>query len=389
VTDVPVNPKVLIWARIERGFDVPGAAARLGVPEEELLELESGARRPSVGELRNMSAKYEIGFSSLLMPDVLPPETRLKLHDFRTHGSGAPGKWNPELLMEMDDINVLIDALADLRDAEPALFGNTLPSASFATGASQVASGERGRIGLDVSTQASWKTDAEAFNRLRSLVEAQGVFVYQVNASTTDDWRGIAIFDERRIPVIVINSNETFPAAKSFTLFHEYAHLLLRQSAITDHRSRDANEEYCNKFSAYFLMPSREFRGVALSVGGGFQNYWTDTQLKKIGGVFKTSMSAVALHLENNKLAPDGFFNVKLSEWRVREKKNSKPGVVPYYDKIANRLGVQHIKVVLEALDRKRIDQLDAFEMLDVQASNFAKLRAKVMEREAGYGWRP
>jgi hypothetical protein len=43
----------------------------------------------------------------------------------------------------------------------------------------------------------------------------------------------------------------------------------------------------------------------------------------------------------------------------------------------------------LEALDRKRINQLDAFEMLDVQASNFAKLRAKVMEREAGYGWRP
>jgi Zn-dependent peptidase ImmA (M78 family) len=64
------------------------------------------------------------------------------------------------------------------------------------------------------------------------LVEAQGVFVYQINASTTDDWRGIAIFDERNIPVIVINSNETFPAAKSFTLFHEYAHLLLRQGVV-------------------------------------------------------------------------------------------------------------------------------------------------------------
>ena len=113
--------------------------------------------------------------------------------------------------------------VADLRDAEPALFGNTLPSASVATDAGQVAAEVRSRIGLDVDTQASWKTDAAAFNRLRSLVEAQGVFVYQVNASTTDDWRGIAIFDERKIPVIVINSNETFPAAKSFTLFHEYA----------------------------------------------------------------------------------------------------------------------------------------------------------------------
>ena len=55
--------------------------------------------------------------------------------------------------------------------------------------------------------------------------------------------------------------------------FHEYAHLLLRQSAITDHRSRDGNEVYCNKFAAYFLMPAREFRGAALSVGGGFRNY--------------------------------------------------------------------------------------------------------------------
>jgi Zn-dependent peptidase ImmA (M78 family)/transcriptional regulator with XRE-family HTH domain len=389
VTAVPVNPKVLIWARIERGLDMPAAATRLGIPEEELIELENGTRHPSVGELRNMSAKYEIGFSSLLMPDVLPTDTRLNLLDFRTHGSEAARKWNPELLMEMDDINVLIDAMSDLKEADPTLFANTLPSASASMDAAKVAADERNRIGLDVSVQAAWKTDAPAFNRLRSLVETQGVFVYQVNASTTDDWRGIAIFDERKIPVIIINSNEEFPAARSFTLFHEYAHLLLRQSAITDHRSRDRQEEFCNKFAAHFLMPTREFRGAALSVGGGFRTFWTDTQLKKIGGVFETSMSAVALHLESHNLAPDGFFNAKLSEWRVREKKERKPGIVPYYDKIANRLGVQHIKVVFEALDHRRINQLDAYEMLDVQASNFAKLRAKIREREAEYGWQP
>jgi Zn-dependent peptidase ImmA (M78 family) len=389
VTAVPVNPKVLIWARKERGLDVSAAATRLGIPEEELIELEDGSRAPSVGELRNMAAKYEIGFSSLLMPDILPPETRLNLSDFRTHGSGAAGKWNPELLMEMDDINVLIDAMSDLRDANPALFANALPRAQATMQASKLAADERTRIGLDVDVQASWKTDAQGFNRLRSLVEAQGVFVYQVNASTTDDWRGIAIFDERKIPVIVINSNEEFPAARSFTLFHEYAHLLLGQSAITNNRSREGQEEFCNNFAAYFLMPSREFKGVALSVGGGFRNYWTDTQLRKIGGVFKTSMSAVALHLESHSLAPDDFFNTKVSEWKVREKKDRRPPIVPYYDKIANRLGVQHIKTVFDALDQRRIDQLDAYEMLDVQAMNFQKLRAKVKEREAEYGWRP
>jgi hypothetical protein len=136
-------------------------------------------------------------------------------------------------------------------------------------------------------------------------------------------------------------------------------------------------------------MPTKEFRGAALSVGGGFRTYWTDAQLRKIGSVFKTSMSAVALHLESHNLAPDGFFNSKLSEWRVRERTKRKPGPVGYYDKIANRLGVQHIKVVFEALDRRCINQLDAYEMLDIQASNFAKLRAKVTEREAGFGWQP
>ena len=336
-----------------------------------------------------MSAKYEIGFSSLFMPEALPPDTGLRLRDFRTHGSGAPGKWNPELLMEMDDINVLIDAMADLRDAEPSLFRSVLPSVSVTMNAAQVAADERGRIGLNVDTQAKWSTDANAFNRLRALVEAQGVFVYLINASTTDDWRGMAIYDDRRIPVIVINSDEALASARSFSLFHEYAHLLLRQSAITDHRSRDRDEEFCNKFAAYFLMPSREFHGATLLVGGGFRNYWTDTQLRKIGSVFKTSMSAVALHLISHNLAPDDFFNVKLAEWRVREKTRGKPGIVPYYDKIANRLGIQHIKVVFAALDQKRINQLDAYEILDVQEANFPRLRAKVTEREANYGWRP
>ena len=63
-------------------------------------------------------------------------------------------------------------------------------------------------------------------------------------------------------------------------------------------------------------MPENSFKTAVAEIGGGFLNYWTDGQLKKIGARFKTSMSAVAIHLENVGLAPDGFFRVKLSEWR-------------------------------------------------------------------------
>lgn len=386
MTAVPVNPKVLEWARVERGLTPKSAAERLGISIAELAELENGARVPTVKELRDIAAKYEIGFSSLLMPEPLPASTRLNVKDFRTYRS-APEKWHPDLLAEMDNINVTIDALGDLRAAVPELLGAKLPTITARMNPARVAAEERRRIRLSFERQATWRTDAEAFRRFRAMVEAQGVFVYLINASTTEDWRGLALYDERQIPVIVLNGDETQPAARSFSLFHEYAHILMRQSAISDQRSRSAGEIFCNKFAAYFLMPPEEFQGAATVVGGGYQKYWTDTQLRKIGAAFKTSMSAVALHLEQLNLAPEGFFKTKLGEWRVRKKTPRRKGVVPYYEQIANRLGSRHVQIVFNALDHGHVNQLDAYEMLDVQAANFQKLRAEIAQRIAAYGW--
>jgi Zn-dependent peptidase ImmA (M78 family)/DNA-binding XRE family transcriptional regulator len=388
VTNIPVSGKVLIWARKERGLELDVAAKRLGISESELDELEQEKRLPTVTELRKMAAKYEIGFSALLMPAPLPPNTRLKVQDFRTHQS-VPEKWHPDLLTEMDDLNVVIDAMADLRDVEPSLLQASLPKITTSMIASRVAADERKRIGLDIERQAAWKTDADAFRRFRAIVEAQGIFVYLINASTIEDWRGLAIYDERQIPVIVLNGDETEPAARSFSLFHEYAHILLRQSVISDQRSKGASEIFCNRFAACFLMPVEEFKGVATTVGGGYRDYWTDTQLRKIGSIFKTSMSAVALRLESIDLAPDGFYRLKWGEWQVRKKLTKKKGPVAYYEKIANRLGSRYIAIVFDALDRGRVNQLDAYEMLDVQAVNFPKLRAEIRQRQATYGWSP
>ena len=91
----------------------------------------------------------------------------------------------------------------------------------------------------------------------------------------------------------------------------------------------------------------------------------------------------MAIHLQNLSLAPKTFYKTKWGEWKVREKKKRKSNSGPgYYVKMANRLGAQHISVVFEALDRGRLNQLDAYEMLDVQAANFDKLRAEIFESD-------
>lgn len=195
MTDVPVNPKVLAWARSERGLTLTEAAEKLGIPIEELRELEDGTRQPTVGELRNIAAKYEIGFSSLLMPEPLVENTRLYCRDFRTHrGEGAD--WNPELLAALDDINVVTDAMADLRQAVPHLFTSNLPTIRSTSDVADAAERERERIGFRISNQFIW--DKFVFRRFRSMIEAQGVFVYVLNVGSTDDWRGLAIMDERQ-----------------------------------------------------------------------------------------------------------------------------------------------------------------------------------------------
>jgi Zn-dependent peptidase ImmA (M78 family)/transcriptional regulator with XRE-family HTH domain len=385
VTDVPVNPGVLAWARSERGLTLADAAERLGVPEEELKELEDGARMPTVGELRNMAAKYEIGFSALLMPEPLPATTRLRVDDFRTHrGEGAA--WNPELLAALDDINIFTDAMADLKQAVPELIRSNLPTLNSNSNVANAAERERERMGFTIDQQFGWSK--YIFRRFRSMIEAQGVFVYVMNVGTTEDWRGLAIMDERDIPFIALNGNEAETEARVFSLIHEYCHILLRVSAISDQRQRGTIEGFCNSFAAFFLMPRQDFRAATREIGGRtFKNDWSDEELKKIGERFKVSMSAAAIHLERLDLAPTGFYRAKLTEWRVRTPRKREGGIIPYYEQVANRLGNRHVSVVFEALDRGYIDQLDAYEMLDVKPESFPRLQSEITERQRAYGW--
>ena len=73
MAEVPVNGKVLKWARDLRGLTINEAAQLLGISSTELSAYESGDKKPLVGFLRDMSAKYQINFTSLLMPEPLPP----------------------------------------------------------------------------------------------------------------------------------------------------------------------------------------------------------------------------------------------------------------------------------------------------------------------------
>jgi len=105
------------------------------------------------------------------------------------------------------------------------------------------------------------------YTQLRNKIEALGVLVMRNSVVGNNvhrrldrnELRGFAISDDRA-PVIFINTTDT-PQAQIFTLLHEFAHLLLGESGVSDlspHNPRKI-ERACNRLAAEFLVPSADF----------------------------------------------------------------------------------------------------------------------------------
>jgi Zn-dependent peptidase ImmA (M78 family)/transcriptional regulator with XRE-family HTH domain len=383
MVDIPVNKDVLVWARKLRGLSEQEAAKRLKLTTDQLSAFENGAKLPSMGMLDRMAAKYQIPFASLLMPEALPLIERPA--DFRTYEGREP-EWDEKLLLALEVVNAQVDFFAELRDHDAGLFADVGPrSYEGRRAAKDIAAEERKILGPTLETQFSWPTSAQAFRYWRHIVERAGVFVQIMNLGPENLCRGFSIYDGRAIPMIVINGDETDGPARTFTLLHEYAHILIRKPGVSDQNRKNSVERWCNQFAAHLMMPADRFKTDASAIDPSGK--WSDTAIRKIADLYRVSMSAVALHLEDVGLAKPGLYDHKLSEWQKREKKKPKGGKpMPYPERQVHRLGVRHVGTVLDAIDRGEVNPLEAFELTDVDPKWFDDLRNEISERQQTYG---
>jgi Zn-dependent peptidase ImmA (M78 family)/DNA-binding XRE family transcriptional regulator len=386
VGTLTVNPEVLKWARKERRLTEADAAERLEITEAALADLESGVHVPNITELRHIATKYRITFAALLMPEPLPNSTRPTVKDFRTDG-GMGATYDHDMMVELEDINQQLDLLADLRGHEPELFGErAIPMVSVNDNPTTVAATERESFAIPVNRQLGWRTPMDAFLVLRAAIERRGIFVYARNLGTPRNCRGFSVFDERNLPTIVVNSSgEEEYGPRNFTLLHEYGHILLREAGISDQNRQNIHERFCNQFAADFLMPRQPFRRFAETLIAPDRRF-NDEMVGVLAKRFKVSKSAAAIHLETVGLAPEGFYQDLKEAWRKRAKANRRGGISSYAEKVVNAYGVRHVGLVMEALQRRKIDELDAHEMLNVKSEHFDAIRQTADERQEVYG---
>jgi Zn-dependent peptidase ImmA (M78 family) len=380
MAQVSVNGKVLIWARKIRGLSIERAAELLGITVDELGDYEAGRKRPLIGFLRRMSAEYRINFTSLLMPEPLPIPKQPT--DYRVRHGKQP--LSIDTLVAMEEVSEALDAFEDIGETRGVLPRLNIGSAVLDEDPEVVAARERRRFGVSVGEQQLWHGLDGARRNWRKAIEDRGVFTYMI-PMPIKELSGFSILRDD-VAAICINDREPTDGAKVFTLFHEYCHLLLGQTGISDENNQNRTERFCNRFAASFLIPREplietiEDFDIA-DIGGDEVPYeFSNSDVRRLAARFRVSNSAMALRLEETGIAPRGFYHRTTAPWDIPvepKRPTGKTQPSPIRTRL-KRIGILHAATVLEAVRVRAINSFDASQLIGLQAAYFPKVLAAI-----------
>ena len=374
VTHVAANWNVLIWARKRNKLSVESAAALLKCKPDLLEKIETGNAQPNAGLFRRMSDVYFVPEATLL--GLTAPVERDLPRDFRSFDGNAVNL-SYETIRAIRNVESRQESLAFLAEIDSDVVSPNLPIHTLKENPETLGRNFRAQLGFSIVDQLRFTTE-HAFTKWRILVEDLGVSVY-VEPLGEDDTRGVSIFFND-FPAILIDQNEKMYGARSFTLMHEFCHILLRQAGISNFNSRNSVEAFCNKFAAAYLLPFEAIeaafpRDVLESGAPSIPDL--ETAAKKLC----VTISQLALRLEEIGRAKGGYYKRIVSALKPPVKKKKGTGGPEYKYVYLSRFGHHLPDAVFASLDRGSISKIQASRILDVSPAHFAPIRKVMTER--------
>jgi len=263
-TELKINPKLLRWAREECGYSPAEIANRIQVDQEKYMAWEDTGTGLSLDDLVALSkvCKRQIAFFFLRS---IPPKTK-KPTDFRNL-EPALARLSDNSLMAIRRSVHFQDFLLQLHGIE--YYGGkyswlTKYRESFAGQLDSEKSVNWMRDALDYPVEEQLAaTNADAsYKRWRNSIEHNlGIHVFQFAMPKTEA-QGFSYSDSFPYCITI---NNAYPAtSRTFTLFHELAHIVKSQSGLCKPddiilRKEETSTEFeCNSYAASLLVPAKE-----------------------------------------------------------------------------------------------------------------------------------
>jgi Zn-dependent peptidase ImmA (M78 family) len=360
---VNINPKVLRWAREESGFEIREIAERVGVPINRYESWESDGEGVPLGKLKSIAGQYKRQLAVFFLEQT--PEKVRKPQDYRNL-TPSRSKLSRKNLAVLRDVayfrHVALELMGDHYWKERYAW---LPETKTVNSKGTV-DWLRAKLGIEVNDQFNWKTPNEAYRAWRNAIESQlGILIFQFPMSL-QEIQGFCFTDSYPM-AITVNSNHSY-TARIFSIFHELAHVLDKQSSLClwENVGENQNAEFrCNSFAGAFLVPSGELRTAN-----------TLEEIKMLASRFKISPEVYLRRLrEQNAIGSDAFF-VLLKEIRSSflKPKPTKAAIKikPEVKSRASR-GETFYTIVLDAVGQERISYTRASGLLDLNIARVVR----------------
>ena len=378
-----VKPALIDWACERSGV----AQDALEQKFADLPKWRSGEKDPTERQLRNFARATFTPFGHFFGDS--PPSDDLPIDDFRVRGGAAPSNPSPHLL---DTIYLCqrqqawyADHLTTAGESELNWIGSEKVDGDPSAAAHRFAK----LTNLGVETRANAGSWEEALRDVRQRAEAAGVLV-MVNGIVgnnthrtlnRDEFSGFALSDPLA-PLVFVN-NADYKASQMFTFAHEFGHLLLGESGVSDDSVgvEDApdNEAWCDQFAAELLVPADD-----LARETGASGATPEDDLQRLARHYKVSSLVVLRRLRTADLISSTEYRrlfererTGFEAWRSQQREQSSSGG-NFYNTFFQRTGRSFAYAVVastlegqtgykEMSDLLGISSLDTFNKIAVE----------------------
>jgi Zn-dependent peptidase ImmA (M78 family) len=352
---IDINPTLLVWAREEAGYSPTEVAFQLGASLDEYQNFEQTGESIPRTTLERIAAMLKRQTAVFFLPS--PPKRAKHPKDFR-NAKAKSGKLHPDTMFAIRQANSFQETAIDLEPIGSWSDGMRFLDRLKREGKPEQLTYLRQRLGITTVDQSRFGSIDIAFREWRRAIEEKlGILVFQFSFPV-EDAQGFCLADD--LPMAIVVNNNYAPSNKTFTLFHEIAHLLQKQSSLCGWESEgDHDELECNDFAGAFLLPTVEKCDDLID-------------LHRRSTRAKVSREVYLRRLESKKMISKPQFFDWLAEIRKdglqkQNKKSSKPPIVLPEVKSRSMRGERYYNSVLESLRAERISFPEASRLLDVR----------------------
>lgn len=384
---IKINPEWIIWSRKSLNYTLESASKKLKVQESTLSKWEETGIL-TYKNMNKLAKVYDVS-PLLFLNNTPPPKIEQYVKDYRTMNDKRILS-SPEILKEIKHAKrkrLLLLEIANKLDKDLSFkyYQNENKSKTKIV--------EIIRESLDINadklnnyTTDDWIKEFEALN----------ILIFKFYNINPEDINGYA-FNNQYLPIIGIN-NRNSEIEKIYSLFNEYAHLLISKDGISGDYNTQKDERLCNSIASEIMLPEKEIKKIRIAninsviriVSTRYNvnmetvlyrlrnlNLLTDEELEQQLNkrVYNSDEEAIEQEDTQSELLVD---NTKLVKKSTDKKKNNQKRLKNLASRNINQNGRLYTQILLEAYDNNIINDLDLSNELGVPHSVIPYLINKI-----------